>query len=81
MILTREEVSLCCLTFSFRVYLKRVSFDHTRQFQMAWSTALAGVTIGYINLIFGERYQNIITKDRLGELKNIYILMYPLPVG
>ena len=39
---------------------------------MTWSTALVGVTIGYINLIFGERYQNIITKDRLGEFK-IYI--------
>ena len=49
-----------------------MSFDHTRQFQMAWSTTLVGVTNGYINLIFGERYENIIAKDRLGDFRKIY---------
>ena len=36
---------------------------------MARSTVLVGVTIGYINLIFGERYENIIAKDRLGDFR------------
>ena len=36
---------------------------------MAWSTTLVGVTNGYINLIFGERYENIIAKDRLRDFR------------
>ena len=43
---------------------------------MARSTALVGVTIGYINLIFGERYENIIAKDRLGDFRKYIDVLF-----
>ena len=36
------------------------------------------VTIGYINLLFGLKALNIISKERLGELKNIYLCTFYL---
>ena len=66
MILTREEVSFFFLTFIFKVHFKKYVFDYTRLSQMAGTTALVRVTIGYINLLFGLKASNIISKECLG---------------
>ena len=78
MILTREEVSFFFLTFIFKVHFKEYIFDYTRLSQMVGTTALVRVTIGYINLLFGLKPLNIISKERLGWLKNIYLCTFYL---
>lgn len=78
MILTREEVSFFFLTFIFKVHFKNHAFDYTRLSQIVGNPALARVTIGCINLLFGLKALNIMSKECLGELKNIYLYNFYL---
>ena len=45
---------------------------------MVGTIALVRVTIGYINLLFGLKALNIMSKECLGELKNIYLYNFYL---
>ena len=78
MIFIREEASFFFLSFIFKVHFKEYIFDYTRLSQMVGTTALVRVTIGYINLLFGLKALNIISKERLGELKNMYLRTFYL---
>ena len=73
MILIRDEVNFFFLPFIFKVHFKEYIFDHTKLSQMVGTIALVRVTIGYINLLFGLKALNIISKESLGELKNIFL--------
>lgn len=43
---------------------------------MVGTTALVRVTIGYINLLFGLKALNIISKECLVEIKNIFYVPF-----
>ena len=78
MILIRDEVNFFFLPFIFKVHFKEYIFDHTKLSQMVGTIALVRVTIGYINLLFGLKALNIMSKECLGELKNIYLYNFYL---